>query len=428
MARKAKELSALEVGRLKAPGHHAVGGVAGLYLYVNEAGARSWVLRAIIGDKRRHMGLGGFPDVPLAGAREKARKAREEINQGIDPIGQRKSALSRLRVQQASEKTFEQAAEAYIESHGDAWKNPKHRAQWENTLKTYAFPVMGKLLVRDVGQEQVLKVLEPIWKSKTETASRLRGRIESVLDWATVRKYRTGENPARWKGHLEQLLPEPKSVQKVVHHAALPIAELPAFMIMLRKADYVGARALEFAILTAARSGEVRGAKWSEFDLEKAVWTIPGERMKAGKEHRVPLSESAIRLLKSQPHIVGSEFVFSAIRGGPLSDMTLSGVMRRMKIDAVPHGFRSTFRDWVSECTDYPRDLAEHALAHTLESKVEAAYRRGDALEKRRSLMTDWANYCSGDIGADQRQPRSMQEMLNSIKFGPTGKRGRIGG
>jgi integrase len=426
VARKAKELSALEVGRLKSSGHHAVGGVAGLYLYVNEAGARSWVLRVMVGEKRRHMGLGGFPDVPLAQAREKARKAREEIVQGIDPIGQRRSALSQLRVQQASEKTFEQAAEAYLEAHGDSWKNPKHRAQWASTLQTYAFPVMGKLLVKDVGQEQILKVLEPIWKTKTETASRLRGRIESVLDWATVRKYRTGENPARWKGHLEQLLPKPKSVQKVVHHAALPIAEMPAFMAKLRSADYVSARALEFAILTAARSGEVRGARWSEIDFEKAVWTIPAERMKAGREHRVPLTEPAIRILRTQPHRTESDLVFSALRGKQLSDMALSEVMRRMQINAVPHGFRSTFRDWVSESTNYPRDLAEQALAHALESKVEAAYRRGDALEKRRPLMSDWAKFCNG--GDEQKQPRSMLDMLNSAQFGPTGRRGRLGG
>lgn len=394
MARKAKELSALVVGRLTTPGNHAVGGVAGLYLYINETGARSWVLRTMVGDKRRHMGLGGFPDVPLARAREKARNARDEISQGIDPIAQRKEAASLLRTQQATEKTFEQAAQGFLEAHGDTWKNPKHRAQWASSLETYAYPFMGKLLVRDVAQEHVLSALDPIWKTKNETASRVRGRIESVLDWATVRKYRTGENPARWKGHLDMLLAAPSKVQKVEHHRALLIDDLPAFILDLRKREGTAARALEFNILCATRSGEVRGARWTEIDLVAGVWTVPAERMKSGKEHRVPLSKSALGILNAQPRQGDNDLVFPAPRGGQLSDMAMTAVMRRMEVDAVPHGFRSTFRDWAGERTNYPREIAEQALAHTLTSKVEAAYRRGDALEKRRSMMMDWSIFC----------------------------------
>ncbi len=294
MVRKAKDLSALEVCRLTKPGHHAVGGVAGLYLYVNEASARSWVLRIMVGEKRRHMGLGGYPDVPLAQAREKARQARDAVGSGVDPIAHRKSAASELRAQQLSEKTFKQAATAYIEAHGDSWRNPKHRAQWTSTLETYVYPVIGNLQVKDVMQDHVMKVLDPIWKNKNETASRVRGRVESVLDWATVRGYRNGDNPARWKGHLDHLLPAPSKVRKVEHRRALPFSEMPDFMKQLRSKDGIAARALEFAILTAARSGEVRGATWEEIDLQAKLWTVPASRMKANKEHRVPLSDTAV--------------------------------------------------------------------------------------------------------------------------------------
>lgn len=394
MPRKAKPLSALEVSRLTLPGHHAVGTVDGLYLYVTPKGGRSWVLRAMIGTQRRHLGLGAFPEVSLAVAREAARAAREQIRQGVDPIAQRAAQRSALKVHQASAKTFEQAARAYVESHEDAWKNPKHRAQWVATLETYVFPVMGALLVRDVDQEHVLRALEPIWKTKTETASRVRGRIESVLDWAAVRKLRADDNPARWKGHLDKLLPAPSKIQKVAHHRALPFAELSGFMTVLRQREGIAARALEFAILTAARSGEVREATWDEIDLQSCVWTVPATRMKAGREHRVPLVPQAVALLRALPVGDASPLVFASLRQAALSDMSLTAVLRRMEVGAVPHGFRSTFRDWVSETTNHPRELAEQALAHTLSNKVEAAYRRGDALEKRRQLMQDWADYC----------------------------------
>lgn len=416
MARKAKELSPLAVGRLTEPGHHAVGGVAGLYLYVSEAGARSWVLRAMVGAKRRHLGLGGFPDVPLAQAKERARKARDEIATGVDPIAHKRAMASALRASQAAETTFQQAAEAYIEAHGESWKNSKHRSQWTNTLTTYAYPIIGSIGVQHVGQEHVLKILEPIWKSKTETAMRLRGRLEAVLDWATVRKYRTGENPARWKGHLDKLLAAPGKIQKVEHHAALAIDGMPKFMADLRNREGASARVLEFAILTAARSGEARGVTWAEIDTKAKVWTIPAERMKAGKEHRVPLSPAALKIIEAMPKVAGCDFIFPAPKGGALSDMALTQVMRRMKVDAVPHGFRSTFRDWAGERTHHPREVVEQALAHTLQNKVEAAYRRGDALDKRRVLMTEWEGFVNGQSGAPKR---SMAEFLLPDKVIP---------
>ena len=396
MPKIAKELSALQVSRLTESGHHAVGGVTGLYLYITPTGARSWVLRTLIAGKRRHMGLGAFSSVTLAMAREKARAARSEVEAGVDPIAARIEVASKLKAANLNVVTFESAAKAYIDAHGDTWKNPKHRAQWSSTLETYAFPVIGSLQTAHVTQTHVLAVLEPIWKTKNETAARLRGRIEAVLDWATVRGYREGENPARWKGRLDKLLPAPGKIQKTVHRKALSIDVVTQFMGDLRHKEGIAARALEFAVLTAARSGEVRGATWNEIDLDAAVWVVPGERMKAGREHRVPLCTQAVELLRKLPRFVGSEHVFPSPRGKVLSDMTLLAVMRRMEVDAVPHGFRSTFRDWVGERTDYPRELAEQALAHTLENKVEAAYRRGDALDKRRAMMQQWGDFLYG--------------------------------
>lgn len=393
MPRKARELTALEVSRLTQPGFHFVGGVAGLALLVSNTGARSWVLRVMVGGKRRDMGLGGFPDVTLAGARTKAREARDKIDAGVDPILERSQLQSALRAAQVAALTFEQAAQKYIEAHEKGWKNAKHGQQWRNTLKTYAYPLIGPVLVRDIGTPQVKAVLEPIWHTKAETATRVRNRIELVLDWAIAHEYREGPNPARWRGHLDKMLPRRSKVAPTKHHEALPVADVGAFMVKLREQDGIGARALEFAILTAARSGEVRGATWDEIDLEAGVWTVPGERMKVGKEHRVPLSKPAIRILKAQPHRKG--LVFPAPRSGDvLSDMTLSAVLRRMEVPAVPHGFRSTFRDWAAERTSYPNEMAELALAHTIGDKVEAAYRRGDMFEKRRRMMEDWAAFC----------------------------------
>ncbi len=393
MPRKARELGPLAVSRLTQPGLHMVGGVAGLALQVLPSGGRSWILRATIGGRRREMGLGGYPDVTLARAREAARDARAAIKGGVDPIEAGRKARSMLRSGQKTRMTFRNAADAYVAAHGSAWRNSKHRDQWTSTLSTYAYPVLGSLDVSRIESAHVLRVLEPIWIEKTETATRLRGRVERVLDWATAREFRTGPNPARWRGHLDKLLANPGQLRRVVHHKALAVDAMPAFMGRLKNAEGLGARALEFAILTAARSGEVRGALWAEIDMEEAVWTVPAERMKAGKEHRVPLSRAALAVLQSQRPGHRDTAVFRAPSGGPVSDMTLSAVLRRMGEDAVPHGFRSTFRDWIAERTTYPNELAELALAHTIGNKVEAAYRRGDMIAKRRQLMEDWAAF-----------------------------------
>ena len=395
MPRKAKELGPLAVSRLAAPGLHFVGGVAGLALQINQRGARSWVLRIVIGDKRRDMGLGGFPDVPLAGAREAARHARAKVRDGIDPVAQARASRSAVKASQAAAKTFKFCAAAYIDAHEAGWRNAKHAQQWRNTLQSYAYPLIGDLLVRDIGVSHVLDVLEPIWKDKTETASRLRGRLEAILDWATTRGYRSGLNPARWKGHLDTTLPAARRVAQAGHHSALPFNEVGPFMRALRQQAGVSARALEFTVLTAARSGEVRGARWQEIDHGARMWTVPADRMKAGREHRVPLSDEALAILNTMPSGDPGALVFASPRGGPLSDMSMTAVLRRMKVAAVPHGFRSTFRDWCAEETNYPHEVAEMALAHAIGDKVEAAYRRGDLLEKRRHLMRDWAVYCS---------------------------------
>lgn len=395
MPKRAQELSALEVKRLVAPGFHSVGGVAGLALYVKPSGTRSWVLRVVIGAKRRDIGLGAYPEVTLADARDTARKMKQQIRDGIDPVEHRRELASRLLAAQTVGMTFDECAAAYIKAHRDGWKSPKHAAQWGSTLRLYASPVIGAMLARHVETPHVLRILEPIWSEKTETATRLRARIELVLDWATVRKERDGLNPARWRGHLDKLLPKPSKVADRGHHAALPWHQIGAFMAYLAEIDGMGAAALRFAILTAARSGEVRGATWSEIDIEARTWTVPAERMKAGREHRVPLSDAALALLAGLPRYVDNPLVFPGSKGRQISDMTLSAVVRRLDVPVTVHGFRSTFRDWAAESTAYPGDVVEMALAHTISNKVEAAYRRGDLFEKRRQLMQAWADYCA---------------------------------
>ena len=394
MPKIAKQLSERAIAAIKLEGRHAVGGVSGLHLRVS-AGHRGWVLRIQVGDKRRDIGLGAYPAVGSSEAREKARQIYNGLREGLDPVAPRKQQRMVLAAQSASEKTFHWCMEEFLRAKSSEWSNTKHMQQWENTLETYALPHLGHLNVSLIDLPHVLACLEPIWHTKNETASRLRGRIESILDWATVRKYRAGENSARWKGHLDKVLAAPSKIQKVEHHRAIPVDEMAHFMAELRKRDGVSARALEFVILTAARSGEVRGATWSEINQQTAVWTVPAERMKSGNEHRVPLSDAAMKLLSRLPRFTDTHLLFPGTKGQPLSDMSMTAVMRRMEANAVPHGFRSSFRDWVGEKTQYPRELAEQALAHTLESKVEAAYRRGDALEKRRQMMEEWSLFCS---------------------------------
>lgn len=418
MPRVAKELSALEVKRLQHPGTgrnatFAVGGVSGLMLQVTPNGGRTWLLRVTVGDKRREIGLGGFPDVSLAQARERAREAKDQIRRGIDPVQERKAAQAALVSARRRGLTFAEATDKCLAAKLDAFKNSKHRQQWQNTLQTYAMPELGQMLVDEITVQDVLRVLEPIWQSKTETASRLRGRIEAVLSWATVAGHRIGDNPARWSGNLKELLPAASKIAKQTNQPAVKIEDAPRWFQAIRQRDGMGARALEFVALTATRSQEVRGAVWEEFDLEAGLWIIPADRMKMEREHRVPLTPEAVALLASLPRMQDSPLAFPAPRGGEMSDMTLSAAMKRLHVadvgaggagfvdrvskrPAVPHGLRSTFRDWVAEHTHFPGDMAEVALAHKVGNAVEASYRRGDMVKKRRAMMAAWADYLTG--------------------------------
>lgn len=346
--------------------------------------------------RARAMGFGPYPLVSLADARIKALECRKLLIDEKDPIEERAAGRRQRALEAASSKPFDECATAYIEAHRTGWKNAKHADQWSNTLTTYASPIIGKLPVQAIDTALVMRVLEPVWREKAETASRLRSRIELILSWATVRGYRTGDNPARWRGHLDALLPKRSNVQKVQHHAALPIKDMGAFIADLRTEAGIAPRALEFLILTATRTNEVLGATWPEIRLAEKVWIIPAERMKAEKEHRVPLSPRAIEILEEVRQFAPGPHVFQGLKEGKsLSNTALLAVLKRMECDVTSHGFRSTFRDWAAERTNFPREVAEAALAHTLKDKVEAAYRRGDLFEKRRRLMVAWAEFCS---------------------------------
>jgi integrase len=369
----------------------------GLYLQVFNRKSASWVLRYVRAGKEHMLGLGPVHVVGLAEARQRARAARLQLLDGLDPVEERKAKKVAAKIAEAKSVTFAECAQAYQAAHEGQWRSAKHREQYIGTLRTYAFPVFGELPVSAIDTGLVLKVLEPLWGSRTETARRLRGRIEKVLDWAAVRNYRSGDNPARWRGHLAEALPQ-RMKTTVPHHAALPYAEVAEFMSELRAQSGTGARALEFTILTAARSGEVLGAKWSEVDLENRIWVVPAERMKAQREHRVPLSDPAIALLQSLPTEDG-DFVFIGGKAGAgLSTMAMPHWLKRLRPAVTVHGFRSSFRDWAAERTNYPNHVVEMALAHHIGDKVEAAYRRGDLFEKRRRLMDEWAAYCARPV------------------------------
>lgn len=399
----ADELKPLHVRRLKAPGRHAVGGVRGLYLNVTESGARQWVLRYTAGTKRREAGLGAFPEVGLAEARERSREYRRALAEGRDPIAERHAAREALRAEQARSMTFEHAARATHEVKRKSFRNAKHGRDWIKSVERHALPVIGRMQVADIGVADIVRVLQPIWDTKPETASRLRQRIEAVLAWATVAEARAGDNPARWNENLDHLLG--KQIRTVKHHRALPWQEVGQFMADLRKRGGEAARALELVILTGARSGEVRGMSWNELDLDAKTWTVPAERIKAGRKHVCPLSDPALAILKARPDRSG--LVFRAPKGGKLSDMALVAVCRRMGADCVPHGFRSSFKDWARSCTRYPDEASELQLAHVNSDATRAAYARDGLLPMRTRLMADWSEFLA--------KPRSDGSEVTSI-------------
>ena len=392
MSRILNKLNARKVVTINTPGYHSDGG--GLYLQVSPTLSKSWIFKFVRNKKATEIGLGSFGDISLEAAREQASEYRKLLKQGLNPLAEKRKIERELHLSVAKSMTFAECAAAYIDINRHGWKNPKHAQQWSNTLKQYAYPAIGKLPVAEVDTALVVKCLEGIWTSKNETASRLRGRIETVLDWATVSKYREGENPARWRGHLDKILPKPSKVQNVEHHAALPYTDISEFIVKLRNQQGIAARCLEFTILTAARTNESIGATWDEIDVISQTWTIPVERMKANKPHRVPLSSRALAIVQEMSLLKTNEFVFPGLKRG-LSNMAMLQLLKRMGLpELTVHGFRSSFRDWAAETTHYPNEVVEMALAHTIKNQAEAAYRRGDLMEKRSQLMADWTRYC----------------------------------
>ena len=426
MARSINKLSALTINQKNEPGYYLDG--AGLYLQVSKSSTKSWVFKYTLDNRSREMGLGSLLTVSLAEARDAARQARLQLIQHQDPITMRDAAIKARQFENAKRITFDECSKQYINTHRDGWKNAKHAEQWTNSLTTYCSPIMGSIYAADIDTGLVLKCLEPIWTTKTETATRIRGRVEKILDWARTRGYRSGENPARWKGHLEFSLAAPNAIAEVEHHPALPYKQIAAFIKDMAAREGVSARALEFGILTATRSGDIRGATWGEIDFDDKVWSIPVERMKKVKSplqkveifHCVPLVDRAIEILEQRRTEAGKikhdGVVFANAKNGQLSDATLKAVIERMNkrkdgpiwIDpycggrqVTPHGMRAAFSTWAAECTNHTREIREKALAHVIGDETERAYQRGDLLEKRRLLMNDWANYCAKPLGGD---------------------------
>ena len=402
MPKVADALSAIEIKRLTEPGTHRVGTVPGLMLRIGDNGGKYWLLRTTVQGKRTDIGVGSYPETGLADAVKQAKELKTKIKDGINPVAERiKPAL-------VAKQTFKAVAAAYIDSHKAGWKNEKHGQQWANTLETYASPFIGDKHVGDVTVADVLALLQPIWATKNETATRVRNRVELVLGYGMALGYMPrGLNPASWRGNLDSLLPKPSKVATVEHHPAVDYKAAMAFLARLKEMPGIGARCLEFTMLTACRSGEARLAVWAEIDMEGKVWSIPADRMKAGRAHRVPLSDAVVKLLKSLPRIEGEVLVFPGMKPGkPLSDMTLTACMRRLNVEAVPHGLRSTFRDWAAETTSYPGEVVEMALAHAVGNATEAAYRRGDLFDKRRGLMNAWASYLSAKPSSNVVQLR----------------------
>ncbi len=411
MSRELERLTSRSVAAKREPGYYSDGG--NLWLQVSDAGTKSWIFRYELRGQRHDMGLGALHTISLAKARAAASDCRGMLLNGINPLEQRREGNARRALESSRTKTFSECATEYIEAHRAGWINKKHADQWTNTLETYCGPVFGATAVQSIDSALVLKVLAPIWTTKHETATRLRARIENVLDWAAspARAYRApGLNPARWKGHLDNELPKLKKKIRIQHHPALPFDEIGAFIRTLRERESESARALEFAILTAARTGEVIGAKPDEIDTMKAIWTIPGSRMKSGLEHRIPLAPRALELVCDR---LSGDYIFAGAKDGePLSNMAMLALLERMgRTDITVHGFRSTFRDWASETTSYPREVCEMALAHTIGNQAEAAYRRGDLFEKRKRLMLEWANFCERGEGAAKVIPIARKEI-----------------
>ena len=393
MAKQINKLSVRGIKSQNKSGRYADGN--GLYLQVGKSGAKSWLFRYMLDGKSREMGLGSIRIETLSQAREKAKHCKKLLKSGTDPIRDRQKHIAIEKADNKEMLSFQKCTEGYLKAHSASWRSARHAGIWLSSVKRFAYPIVGSIHVNKIERGHIMNILDPIWREKTDTASRLRGRLESILNWATVQEYRKGDNPARWRGYLDQLLPKPSEIHTVKHFAALPYREINAFMSKLKEREALSALALRLIILTACRSIEVREAEWSEFDLENATWTIPTERRKMKKEHVIPLCKEALDIIQSIPRAEDSVHLFTGPRSNkPMSDVVFKKLMERMKVTGITtHGFRSTFRDWAAEQTSFPREVIEDCLAHQLRDKTEAAYFRSNLLDKRRELMNKWADY-----------------------------------